>query len=633
MTEFRQVRQKPEIILERYDGGLNVRDSPSKIGDTESPDCQNVDFGDRGSVRTREGTTYYATSVVSAVGCGLTTYQNKMVGWKNGGMFYMSGVAEVFVTAASGKFALGATVVYKQYQDILFCSDGQNGPWKYLGGQNFFNMGITIPSAPVAASNVTGVSLVSTGTWYYAVSNVNTQAVEGGIGTVSSPVVLAASASVNVSGIPLGSALAGVAQRNIYRSTQATGPFYFVKNLADNVTTSFVDSLQTPTVAAITDGSSPKPFTAIELHKERLWMPDKDAPTVLRFTEYTSPFISKAANILLMAQGGEREDINAICVQQDLVTAFKDGAAVYVVVIGDAADATTFAVVKSPANVSCTGPKAFSADDNGVFFVAKRYAQIVGFGYLSGIELVENTTPFLKNDMISRKIERLILNLPAAYWPKISMFNYKNRLHIGIPVAINSTRVDGMVLFDINRMNQDQDTDPGSWVPWTGDVGVNDMTNFNNELYGISSNSDGRILQFYNGSFTDASGAAIDSYFWAKEIGGDGDLESWVKDIRHVIPWVELLGSYQMNLNIRVDGAEGPGTSYAIDLTPLTSVWNTMVWNVDDWGPGSTRQEREIPVGPLLAKRIQIGFDNNNVAGQGFEVHSTKIRFNPRRQR
>lgn len=634
MTEFRQVRKKPEIVQDRFDGGLNTRDGPSKISDTESPDCLNVDFGDRGSVRTRQGTTYYNTTVVAThAGNGLTVYQDKMVAWWGTGMYYMSGTSQVLVTTSSGQFTSGLTVAYEQYQDILFCSDGTLGPWRYEGGQSFYKMGLDRPSAPVAASNAAGANLVPTGTHYYAVSFINTHAVEGEVGSASAGVTLATSASVAVTGIAVGSALQGVAQRGIYRANSNIGPWLLVTTIANNVTTSFTDIASAGGAESVEDGSSPKPFAAIRLHKERLWMDDNDDPSLCRYTDYTVPFISAAENFLLMGEGGDRTDIKAIGVQNDLVTCFKDGEATYVVDAVDPSDDTTFQVIKSPANVGIAGPKAFIEDDNGILFVAKRRGQLVGFGYISGMNVLDSETPFLTNKVISRKIESRILTFPASLWSKIHMYTYKNRIYIGVPATSNSTRIDGMYLFDVNRLVQDQDTDPGSWSPWSGDLGVNEMTNFNNLLYGISSASDGKIIQFNNGSFTDATGAAIDSYFWTKEIGGDGDLETWIKDFRFSIPWVELLGTYNMQVCVKIDGNEGDGVCYPVDLTPTGSLWNFATWDIDEWGPGSSRRELNLPIGPLLGKRIQTGFNNENTAGQGFEVHSLKTVMNFRRQK
>jgi len=632
MTQFREVRKKPEIEIERLDGGLNKKDGPSKIDITESPDCLNVDFGDRGSVGTRAGTSYYNSSAIAtAAGNGLTVYNGSMVAWTNGRMFRMSGTTAVEVTAASGNFTTGLKVAYGQYQNILFVSDGTNGPWRWEGNESFYKMGIDVPSAPTAASNVAGASLVPTGTHYYAVSFVNTHAVEGEIGSFSASVTLATSAAVMVTSIPTGSTIQGVAARRIYRSTSQSGPWGLVASLTGNATSSVTDTVATVGAEPPEDASSPKPFSTIHLFKDRLFMEDNDAPTILRYTDYNNPFVSQAENFFLLDEGGDRGDIKAISDQNDVVSIFKENS-IFLLLCEDPADDQTFQIIKSPANVGITGCRALVKDDNGILFVGKRFDHIVGVGYLSGTDLVETQTQYLMNKVLSRKIEADVLNYPSSLWDDISMFNFKNRIYLGVPASVNSTRIDGALLFDVNRLVQDSDTDPGSWSPWTGTVGVNDWTVFGNELYGISSNTDGLIIKFNRAAFTDADGTAINSYWWSKEIGGEPNIESWVKDFRHILPWVEKLGSYFMNMRVRIDGDEGVGDAYQIDLTPSGGLWSQL-WGNFLWGAGSQRQEIEIPVGPRLGKRIQIGFDNQNTVGQGFKVHSFKIRMNLRRQR
>jgi len=633
-AEFRTVRKKPEIEVTRLDGGINKKDGPSLIDITESPDCLNVEFGDRGSVQTREGTSYFNTAAIaSSLGDGLTVYKGTMVAWCGGGMYRVSGTTAVQVTAASGYFSAGARVAYETYQDILFCSNGNTGPWRYEGGESFYNMGIDAPSACTGASDTSGGGDIAADTYYYAVSFINTHTVEGEVGSASAGVTLAASASVDVSDVPVGATIQGVAKRNVYRATDTAGPWLFVKELGDNVTTSFSDNIGVGAEGGNppTDASSPKPFTAIRAHKERLWMPHDDNKTLIRYTEYDNPFVSKALNFLLLAKG-DGSDITAIGVQNDLVTAFKENST-FVLSMTDPADDTTITVIKSPANAGIVGAKAFVEEDNGIIFMMKRNDQIIGIGYSSGVGLVNTQDNFLVNRTLTRKIESDILSYPAGYWGDICMTSFKNRIYVAVPRQSTSRNNDGILLFDVNRLVLDESTDPGSWAPWDGVVGVNDFAIYDNELYGITSLADGYIIQFNNGSYTDADGSAVDSYWWSKEIGGEPGIESWVKDFRHIVMWHERLGSYYMNLKVRLDGNEGSGDTYQIDLTPGGSIWDTAVWGTDLWGPGSQRIETETPIGPKLGKRIQVGFDNQDTAAQGFKVHSFKVRMNLRRQR
>lgn len=642
MAQFRQVRKKPEIEVERLDGGLNKKDGPSKIDITESPECLNVEYGDRGSVGTREGTSYFNTQTIgSAAGDGSVVYKQTMVVFAGGSLHRVSGTTAVTVPAASGAFTSGRRVAYQAYQDILFCSDGVNGPYRYEGGTDFYNMGIAEPVAVTATSDTSGGGGIAADTYYYAVTYINSHAVEGAIGSASAGVTLAASASVDVSSIPVGSGLEGVAERNLYRATSASGPWLFVQNIADNVTTSVSDNVGVGAEGGEPpdDATSPKPFNAIREHQNRLWMPDSDNETLLRYTEFDNPFVSKNLNFLLLSKG-DGSDIKAIGVQNNLVTAFKDNS-IFVINIPDPSDDTTFQTIKSPANAGIVGPRAFVEEENGIIFMAKRSGHIIGVGYISGVGLIDTQDQFLVSRTISKKIEPDILAYPGSLWDDVAMVSFKNRIYMGVPASTSSTRIDGVLQFDINRLVYDQNTDPGSWSPWSGVVGVNDWVVFGNELYGVSSASDGYILKFNNGTYTDADGSAIDSYWYSKEIGGEPGIESWVKDFRFVVTWLELLGSYNMDLVTRVDGDQGSGTTYQIDITPGGSLWNNaagsivggLVWNNGNWGPGLTRKEVQTPVGPSLGKRLQIGFSNQNTAGQGFKVHSFKIRMNLRRQR
>lgn len=633
-TEFRIVRKKPEIEIERLDGGLNQKDGPSKIDITESPDCKNVEFGDRGSVGTREGTSYFNTAPIgSAAGDGCTVYQGTMVVWAGGSMHRVSGTTAVTVGAASGAFSSGAKVAYEQYQDILFCSDGTNGPYRYEGGTEFYNMGIGAPSAPTGVSDTSGGGAIATDTYYYAVTYVNSHAVEGGIGSASAGTTLATTAAIDVSDIAIGTGLEGVAERNLYRATSATGPWLFVQNIADNITSAVSDNVAVGSEGGEPpdDATAPKPFTAIREHQNRLWMPDNDNKSLLRYTDFDNPFVSQNLNFLLLSKG-DGSDITAIGVQNNLVTAFKENS-IFVINLPDPSDDTTFQTIKSPANVGITGMRALVEEENGIIFVAQRNRHIVGLGFLSGIGLVDTQDQFLVNKTITKKIERTILTYPSTLWDDINMQTYKNRVYIGVPDSGSSTRIDSVLYFDVNRLITDENTDPGSWVPWDGVVGVNDWCVYNNELYGVSSVADGYILAFNNGTYTDADGSAIDSYWYSKEIGGEPGIESWVKDFRHIVTWVELLGSYNMNMVIRIDGDEGAGDTFQLDVTPGGSLWNNFNWNNGNWGPGLQRKEIETPVGPRLGKRIQVGYNNQDTVAQGFKVHSFKVRMNLRRQR
>lgn len=634
MTYVTTVNKKLEITIDRLDGGLNTREGPNSVADTESPDCQSVTFGNQGSVESRQGTSYFNTSSIetgSNAADGLGTYNNStMVAWFGGTMFRSSGTTFVAVSGSTAVYTSGNVVVWAVSQRILFWSDGVSGPWRWEGGNNLYKMGMYPLSAPTGFSNAAGN--IAAGTWYYAVAGINTHAVEGPLGSASLGVTNTGSATIAVTGIAVGTALAGIATRYVYRASSTAGPWYRVNTFSDNVTTSFTDTVGIPsaTVLAATSTTSPKPFTCIKLHKERLWMPDADNKSLLRYTDFTNPFVSDDLNFVELAEGDDT-DIKAVGVQNDLVSGFKDNST-YVTAMSDPSDDTTLEVKKTPSNFGIVSALGLVETENGIIFAAKQFGRLVGFGYLSGLDIVQTQDQFLLNKTLTKKIESLMNDVPTTLYSKLAMASHKQSIYIGFPQGSTSTRIDGMLWFDIGRLVKDKDTDPGSWSPWAGFVGSNCFVNHLGTLYGGYSGATGKVIRFNNGTYTDADGSAIDAYWWSKELGGDGDLESWMKDFRYVKPWYELLGAYFMYMRVRVDGDQGVGNATQIDLTPPGTLWNGSTWGGGLWSGGGLRKQKTYPVGPLLARRIQVRFDNGNVVGHGFKVHQFQVTYNPRRQ-
>lgn len=633
MPTIKNVGGKIRYSIERLDGGQNTKDSPSKIGPYETPDCLNVVFDDQGSVATRDGTSTFNTS--AAIGTfavdGGISYNNSMIVWANGNMYRASGLAFTPVTQASGKFTAGNKIAAKVYQNILFCSDGTNPAYKYTGGENFFNMGIDIPSAPTGASN--GGGSIATGTYYYAVSFVNSQAVEGEMGSFSVAVTTTNSSTVRVSEIPVGSTLAGVNQRFVYRAETSSGPFRRVGTISDNTTTTFDDTISNGAEGklSIEDGTKPTPFTTIELHKERLFFDDSTNRSFLRWTNFTNPFISEVENFEPI-DNGDGESIVAVVSQDDFVTAFKSSNNTSIETV-DPSDDLTWIKRKSPSNLGIVGPRAFAYMQNGVIFMGKQNGRLTGIHVLSGVQVVETYDGRLRSQTISEKIEYDLLTLiDSAEWSNIAMAVYKNRLLVSYgTTATVANQNDRIFWLDLNRFVPP--SQPGSWAPWDG-ITVSQMFVHSGVLYGTSSQANGLVYRFDSGAYSD-SGAAINSYYWSKEIGGqdEGDLDSYYKDLREIYVWVAKLGNYNMNVRYRVDGDSGLGRAFPVNLNGTGSLWGTMIWGVDQWGGTRTDYEKRLSIGRAQGKRFQFRFDNQNTVSQGFKVHRLEVGMNLRRRR
>jgi len=638
MPSIKQVGTKIRYSADRLDGGYNVKDSPSRIAYNESPDCLNVTFDRRGAVQTRNGSLYLNTTPVStSIVDGAISYNNTMVIWAGGQMYYASGPSGttfVQVTAASGKFSSGVTVAAVVYQNVLFCSDGTNGPWKYTGAQAFYNMGIDIPSTVNAASTVTSTTNIAAGTYYYGVSFVNTQVVEGQIGTISSATTLAATASIQLSNIPVGSALAGVNQRFIYRGESASGPFRKVGTLADNTTTSFTDTTANGSEgkSPVLDGSKPTPFNTIALHKELLFYDDNSNRSLVRWTNYTNPFISIAENFEPINHG-DGDNIVAIAAQDDWVTIFKNNNT-FVLGLTDPSDFLTWVKQQVPANLGIVGAKAHAKMPNGIIFIGQRAGKITGVHYLSGLNVVDSGDGRLRSQTISDKIEYDFLNnINNGQSARIASTIYNQRLYVAYP-SLSSAFNDRIFWLDLTRIGTEGQ--PGSWAPWSG-ITANQLFNHNGLLFCGDSTATGKVNQLEISETYNDNGTAINSYFWTKEIGGEdeGVLEAYVKDIRDLHIWYAQLGRYPMTVRVRIDGDSGVGTAYLVNLyTGVgTGIWGTMIWGSGTWGTDRVDIEKRIPVGRLTGKKVQVGFDNQNTINQGFRVHRVELDFNIRRRR
>lgn len=596
MPSIKEIGGRIRYDIERFDGGYNTKYSPSKIDPFETPDCLNVVFDDEGSVSTRKGTAKFNTTAIGSfvVDHGIS-YNSNMIVWANGNMYTTSGTSGatfIVVTAAVGKFTAGAKIGAQVYQSVLFCSDGTNGPWKYTGGVNFYNMGIDTPTAPTGASN--GAGNVAAGTYYYAVSFINSQAVEGNIGSASAGATLTGSATVRVSEIPVGSTLAGVNSRFVYRAVAASGPFRKVGEVTGNTTTTFDDNIGIGAEGkpSIVDGTKPPAFTTITELKERLFFDDNANTGMLRWTDFENPYVSAAENEEPISKG-DGEDLVCVTRQDDFVVIGKENKT-FTIDIADPSDDLTWKKAEVPANIGFIGPRAFARVNNGLMFIGRQNNKLTGFHILNGMQVIETSDGRLRTLSISEKIEYDLLNtINSTYWSDIYMDVFENRIFMAYTFT-SSTKNDRIFWLDLNRVGTQGQ--PGSWSPWSG-INARCFFTHSGNFYSGDSGATGFVRVFNQTTYGD-SGSAINSYFWTKEVGGekDGSLDSYVKDLRELYVWREMLGNYNMNVRVRVDGDSSNGLAFPISMYSAGNTWGSMIWGVDYWGGNRTDQEARIPI-------------------------------------
>lgn len=640
MPQLTDIEGRFRYSIERFDGGQNVKDSPSRISPFETPDSLNVVFDLQGAATTRNGSKAFNTTVVAGtatVDAGIQ-YGTQQVIWTNGKMWYSSSLTATtynLCTTSSGRFTAGTNVAATVFQNVLFCSDGTNGPWKWTGGENFYNMGINIPSAPTGASS--GAGSIATGTYYYAVSNINTQVVEGQIGSVSVGVTTTNSSTIQVTQIPVGTSLAGVNQRFIYRADAASGPFRKVGTIADNTTTTFNDSVANGAEGKLPvfDGSAPTPFTTIQLSGERLFFDDSTNRSFLRFTEFNTPYISVAEDFEPI-NNGDGENIIAISAQDAFLTIFKKNRS-WSILLQDPSDFTTWIKRELPGNIGIVGPRAFTSVENGIAFVGQRNNRITGVHLLSGLQLIETNDGKMRSESISSKIEPDILpaaagtGFDASYWSNCVLQNFNNRLYLAY-TKNGDTFNKNIYWFDLNRVGTDRV--PGSWAPWDG-IHAKCLFTCGGNLFAGDADATGVVRQLeITGVYSD-SGSAINSYYYTKEIGGDDDtsLDGYIKDLREIYVWYGRQGNYNMNLRFRVDGDTSLGTTYPISLNPGSGLWGTMIWGSGVWGGARTDFITRVVVGRTTGRKFQLRFDNQNTVNQSFKVHRVELGMNLRRRR
>lgn len=637
MPSLKRVGGKVQLEVESLDEGLDTAAGPNNVDPKGSPDCLNVVFDSYGSVATRNGASYFnPTLITSAPIDGLANYNQTMLAWAGGNLLRASGTTFVTVPSAQSQFASGANVAWTVYQNVLFCSDGTNGPYRYEGGSDFYRMGIGIPSAPVAASNVA----TSTGngpegaTYLYRVSYLTTHVVEGQYGTVSNAVTIASTATIGLTGIPTAPASYGVAQRFIYRaSSTASSTYRYIGTLANNTATTFTDTVGATTWAVgatpVTDGTAPTPFTTIKLHKDRLFFDDSSDRTILRYTEHRNPYVSKANDFINMDKG-DGASITAIGVQDDLVSVFKLNS-IWVVNIDTPGDDTTWAWQKTPGNLGIVGPKAFAEIQNAIFFLGRRNGKVSGFHILSGLTLTDSQDTRLRSDVVSNRIRPDILALNSALWSDAAIGTFNNAIFCAVAKS-SDTQNAHIYWLDMNRVTQSGEI--GSWSLWDGLAAkVKQFVQVNGKFYAGSSSSDGFVLELEKSGQYNDCGGAINSYWWSKLLGGEGEIESWIKDFRYLSLWYYLLGNWSMRVNYRLDGDVGDGNAFDVNLNPGGSLWGTMIWGSGEWGGARSNVENEFTLGNSLGRKIQIRFSNKNTVDAAFKVHSLKVLMNLRRDR
>ncbi len=613
------------------DGGKNSKYERSIIADNESPDCANVVFSN-GAVETVAGTNKLNTTTVGTFVCDALYTRHDvsgaetMVGFWGGRMYQLAGSTFTTVPSATSVFTAGVRVAAAEYENHMFFGNGGGAPYKY-NGTNFTRHGVPAPTTTMTiAASATGGTFPSA-VYRYVQTNVNSQAVEGDYGPITSTLSVAANGSVNISVIPTAPQSHGVSSRRIYRASGATSVvFERIFEIADNTTTTFVDTYYPAGIAAPTDNGEPPNYSVIAYHQSRLFCDDPTEPGIIRYSELAEPYTFKSDGFRRV--GDATADIpRTLAVYDNAIFVGCDNS--QSLIFMPSTDPADWYEIRIRSQYGSKSPFANFLYNNKLMFAAMQNSKFVGFPAVAGSNL-DPTAAVMDlvtagSDLKSDRIEPDVFQVQETYVRNISAMVYKNKAYIALTYGSNNTTNNRIYIFDFSLSNLAKKQE-AAWSPLTG-LNAAQFTVYNGSLYYGESTATGFVYQLESSTFN-YDGSAINSYFWTKEFSGRKEHEQLEKDFRTAEVLVEKAGAYSMNFTHRVDSDKGVGFTQQIDLNPGSTIWNLFVWGNSDWGGGTDQEEVRVPLGSARGRRIQFKFSNQNAVNQRFKVHGLKYTYN-----
>lgn len=630
---FRKIYPGTEQII--LDGGLNNKFEQAALQDNESPECQNVVFSGR-SVKTRQGITVLNAVTVGSYACdGLYVRHARdvaetMVAFFGSDLQYLNGTTLTTMVSSISIWTAGTRRGATEMENHLFIGNGAYFPMKY-NGTDLTRHGVYAPTTTHAVnSGGTVGSLGSTGDYRWKVTVVNSQLVESDVGPVNTTFTVTATGreAVSLTAIPTFAASFGVNARKIYRTVTSGSTYFLVTTLSDNTTTTYLDAKADSALGAVapTDNGVPPLYNYIVYHKNRLFMNDPSNPSFVWYTNLNEPYTVASTNFLII--GDDASDIvKAIAVHDDSLIVF--GQRNTWIVYMASTTTSDWRTIKLKGNLTSQSPFGCFSYNNKLAFLATQNDKFVGIGAIDQ-DTVEPSVTFLSNSsagslLKSDRIEPDMFLVEEDNMQNYASIVFKNKAYITLEYGASATRNNRIYVMDFSIANLGRKQEE-VWVPWTN-LSFNQFAIYNGSLYGGSSIADGKVHKLENGAYSD-NGSAIDSYFWTKEFGGQGEDIPYDKDFRFADLLATTPGSWTMDVIYRTDGNDEEGNSTQLDLDPGGTLWGTLLWGTDDWGGGLLRKLFRVYLGTLRGKRVQFKFTNQNTAGQYFEVLGLQFVYN-----
>lgn len=615
------LKTKFDVIIKRFDGGLNTKATPLHVKSDQSPDLQNVMFDDFGSVETRRGRApFLDTAIGSAVIDGLHSYVRgtgtaEMIAGANGSIWRVSGNTAVTVASSQSQYTAGVPVHFLTFQDQLFISNGGIRPYKY-NGTEFIHWGVSSPSAATVAVNSAGTLV---GTYQYWITGVNSNSVESVVGTATTTIILATQRAY-LTEIPVYATSAGVNTKNIYRNTNAAFSTALLLTNIANATTVYEDNNSDstlPVTTAPTDKLPPRQFTGMVTIFERVFAFSNTGTvrSTLFYTDVGSPEIFPALNIIKVHEDDGMEIAGLAILSNAVIIAKNDGfgnGKTYLLYL-PTATAADWSIQELNTDYGGQAVKAMTNFSNYLMFLNK-------YGIF---DLNEATLGNIGSDALSFNIEPDVALIRDTFLKNSVAITYKNKVWLSVPSGATQTTNNQILQYDFIRGRDLNSRSLGSWSRFDSHD-INDFTIHEGELYGGSALGDGKVYKLDTGYNDDSS--AIDSSFLTAPISGKKEHTYHTKVWRHLYITVEAVGAWNMELSYINDLDKAAGDSEPVDLSSGGALWGTFKWG-EIWGTGLNQKRIRIDLRNSVSKTIQFKF-RTNTADQYFKVHEIQVFYN-----
>ena len=642
-NKYQRVYPKSGRLL--LDGGLNNKFERSIIEENESPDCANVVFTN-GAVESRQGVDKLNNqSIGSFVGDGLYVRQSNtgaqtMIAFAGGTAWQWTGASFTTIASAQSVFTAGIRVAAAQQENHIFVGNGGAIPYKY-NGTDWTRHGVYPPTATYHSAPTFTVTSAPTGTVFasgttrsYKVLFVNSASVFSDVGPAVTHTVAANSAgNARLTSIPVAPQSWGVSARRIYRTSSGGSEYKLLTTLGDNTTVTYDDGIADAALGATapTDNGVPPLYSVVVYHQNRLFMNDPSNPSYLWYTGLGEPYTVATTNFRIV--GDDATDvIKTLSVYDNsiLITCSMSQWVLYM----PSTDPADWELVRLKSPFGSKSPFCLLNFKNKQLFAAVDGGKFVGFAAVQGDSVAPSaallTVSTAGSDLVSDRIEPDMFNIQETYLGNISGLVFKNKAYITCTYGSGNTTNNRIYVMDFSMSNLKK-SQKEAWVPWTG-LNAAQFCIYEGALYYISSLADGFVYEVDAGVYND-EGSAIDAYFWTKEFSGYEQDFNNHKDFRYANILLEKLGSYYMDVTVRVDSDTGDGTEYQVNLSPGGSLWGVMVWGVDSWGGAVAQADVQLDLATLSGKRVQFKFSNQNTINQRFKVHGFNFAYNVKGKR